>query len=371
MLESVRIRNFRNLVDLQIGGLDRVNLFTGQNNSGKTTLLEALFLLVGAGNPETALRISALRGIESVGGLSAFGREVLNVLGEIDPVGGSSAVVREILWKPMFSSFDMSRVITIEAEQTSHEPLTLRISLKRPDTIQLPLEQPSSGVPITAGSDEGSLLFSFDRKEDKRAERSMQVAGRTIQIDPPTVEFPFQVTFLASRSGNIKEDAVRLGQLRKRKQSDMVAEALKIVEPRLQSIEDNSAGGAPMIWGDIGLPELVPLPVMGEGMTRVARLILAISTTPGGLLLVDEIENGLHHSILSKVWKAVDRAAKNFDTQVVATTHSYECLEAAHGALGKDGVRLYRLEAENGENRCVTYEPEAIEAAIYHNLEVR
>ena len=42
MLESVRIRNFRNLVDLQIEGLDRVNLFTGQNNSGKTTLLEAL-----------------------------------------------------------------------------------------------------------------------------------------------------------------------------------------------------------------------------------------------------------------------------------------------------------------------------------------
>ena len=370
MLESVRIRNFRNLVDLQIEGLDRVNLFTGQNNSGKTTLLEALFLLVGAGNPETALRISALRGIESVGGLSAFGREVLNVLGEIDPVGGSSAVVREILWKPMFSSLDMSRVITIEAEQTLHEPLTLRISLKRPDTIQLPLEQPS-GVPITAGSDEGALLFSFDRKEDERAERSMQVAGRTIQIDPPTVEFPFQVTFLASRSGNIKEDAVRLGQLRKRKQSDMVAEALKIVEPRLQSIEDNSAGGTPMIWGDIGLPELVPLPVMGEGMTRVARLILAISTTPGGLLLVDEIENGLHHSILSKVWKAVDQAAKNFDTQVFATTHSYECLEAAHQALGNDGFGLHRLETEDGQSRCVTLESDQIDAALRHAMEVR
>ena len=195
--------------------------------------------------------------------------------------------------------------------------------------------------------------------------------GRTIQIDPPTVDLPFPVTFLASRSGNIKEDAVRLGQLRKRKRSDMVTEALKIVEPRLQSIEDNSAGGTPMIWGDIGLPELVPLPVMGEGMTRVARLILAISTTPGGLLLVDEIENGLHHSILSKVWKAVDQAAKNFDTQIVATTHSYECLEAAHQGLGKGGFRLYRLEAEDGENRCVTYEPDDTEAAIRHALEVR
>lgn len=370
MLESVRIRNFRNLADLQIQRLDRVNLFTGRNNSGKTALLEALLLLAEAGNPGTILRINAFRGIESLGGLSALGREFLNVMGEIDPVGGSSDVVREILWKPMFSSLAMNREITIEAEQTSHEPLTLRIALKRPDTIQLPLEQ-SSGLPMTDGSNEGSLLFSFDRKEDEPAERSMRVMGRTIQIDPPTVDPPFPVMSLASHSGNIKEDAVRLGQLRKRKRSDMVTEALKIVESRLQSIEDNSAGGTPMIWGDIGLPELLPLPVMGEGMTRVARLILAISTTPGGLLLVDEIENGLHHSILPKVWKAVDQAAENFDTQVVATTHSYECVEAAHRALEKDRLRFYRLEAKNGKNRCVTYEPEAINAAIHHNLEVR
>lgn len=86
---------------------------------------------------------------------------------------------------------------------------------------------------------------------------------------------------------------------------------------------------------------------------------------------MDEIENGLHHSILPKVWKAVDQAAENFDTQVVATTHSYECVEAAHRALEKDQLRFYRLEAKNDKNRCVTYEPEAINAAIHHNLEVR
>ena len=370
MLESVRIRNFRNLTDLKIKGLDRVNLFTGLNNSGKTTLLEALYLLLGAGNPGTTLRISAFRGIESVGGLSAFGREVLNVMGETDALGGSSAVLREILWKPMFSSLDMSRVITIEAAQISHEPLTLRISLEQPDTIQLPLGQPN-GAPIPDGPNEGTLLFSFANAQDKYAERSMRIMGREIQIDSPTVNLPFQVMFLASHSGNIREDAVRLGQLRKHKKAGMVAEALKIVEPRLQSIEDNSAGGTPMIWGDIGFSELVPLPVMGEGMTRVARLILAISSVPGGLVLIDEIENGLHHSILSKVWKAVDQAAKNFDTQVVATTHSYECLEAAHEALGKDGFRLYRLEAKKGKNRCVTYESDMIDTAVRHAMEVR
>lgn len=366
MLESVRIRNFRNLIDLEIKGLERVNLFTGRNNSGKTTLLEALFLLAGGGDPRTVLVINALRGIDSIGGLSAFGREVLKVVGEMEPIGGSSTMVREILWKPMFSSLDMQNAIMIEAEETSQEPLMLRISLERPDMIALPL-----GQPINDELNEGKLLFSFCKKPDKPVERSMRVTGSAIQIDPPTTSPPFQVTLLSSRFGNIKEDAVRLGQLRKRKQSDMVTEALKVVEPRLRSIEDNSAGGTPMIWGDIGLSELVPLPVMGEGMTHVARLILAISSVPRGLVLIDEIENGLHHSILSKVWKAVDQAAKNFDTQVVATIHSYECMEEVHRALGKDGFRLYRLEAEDGENRCVTYEPDDTEAAIRHALEVR
>ena len=86
-----------------------------------------------------------------------------------------------------------------------------------------------------------------------------------------------------------------------------------------------------MIWGDIGLRELVPLAVMGDGMSRLARLVLAIADAPGGLVLVDEIETGLHHTVLSDVWRVVDEAARQFETQVVATTHSYECIRAAHG----------------------------------------
>ena len=185
------------------------------------------------------------------------------------------------------------------------------------------------------------------------------------------MEVPFLSIFLSSRVGNPKEDAVRLGVLRKQKQGHLLLEALRVIEPRLQSIEDNSASGAPMIWGDIGLPELIPLSAMGEGMTRIARLVLAIASSPDGVVLVDEIENGLHHSVLPKVWKVVDTAAKQFNTQVFATTHSFECVEATHEALGADGFRLHRLEVSGNENRCVTYEPEVIAAALKHDLEIR
>ncbi len=127
-----------------------------------------------------------------------------------------------------------------------------------------------------------------------------------------------------------------------------------------------------MIWGDLGLAELVPLAMMGEGMTQLARIVLAITNAPSGLLLVDEVETGLHHSVLPKVWRAIDAAATQFGTQVVATTHSFECIRAAHEALSeRDSLYLHRLEVTESTCRCVTYGPEELEAAMKHDLEVR
>ena len=168
----------------------------------------------------------------------------------------------------------------------------------------------------------------------------------------------------------MQKDLIR-DSLKKKKQGDLLLKALQVVGPKLQSIEDSFASGTPMIWGDIGLSELVPLPAMGEGMTQLARLVLAIATVPNGVVLVDELENGIHHSVLPDVWRAIDEAAKQFHTQIFATTHSFECIEAAHQALGPDGFRLHRLEARNAENRCVTFKPNGISAALRHNLEVR
>ena len=159
--------------------------------------------------------------------------------------------------------------------------------------------------------------------------------------------------------------------LRRQKQGDLLVKALQVVDPRLQSIEDNSSSGIPMIWGDIGLSELVPLSVMGEGMAQIARLVLAIASTPNGVVLVDEVENGFHHSVLPDIWRAVDTAAKQFRTQVFATTHSFECVTAAHASLSTDRFRLHRLETDGEMSRCVTYEPDSIDAAVRHGLEVR
>lgn len=346
MLKNVRIRNFRIFEDLEIGKMSRVNLFAGLNSSGKTTLLEAIFLLAGGGNPQLAVNANVVRG---------------------DSLSVKSEMAQEVLWKPMFFDLDISKNIEISGNRETLEPLTLKISLSMPNQIKLDRLKPSMGL-----LGDHVLEFSFRDNSNNDAHGKVHVTEQGYRIEVPgDIFMPFPTVILSSRATNHQEDAMRLGRLRKRKQHDFVAEALRLIDSRLQSVEDNTASGHPMIWADIGLPELVPLPALGEGMTKVARLVMAICLAPDGVVLVDEIENGLHHSVMPDVWRAIDRAAREFDTQVIATTHSFECFAAAHRALGDDGFLFHRLEAENGANRCVTYPAEAIEGAVEHGLEVR
>ena len=355
MFSSIKVRNYRGLRDLEVSPLRRINLIAGENNTGKTSLLEAIFLLAGAGNPQMAVNTNVIRGLDSGVGVQLAG---------ILPAG------ERVPWKEIFSDLDMSRSIDVTGDYKPLGQLEVKITSERLTTTEIPLGS-TGDLPITNLQDKRALIFRYNGPDGTRVEGHIRMKGQGIEISQPAIDVPFNATILSSGIRNTQEDAMRLGMLRTQKLGHLLLEALRVVEPNLQSVEDSTASGTPMIRGDVGLSELIPLPVMGEGMTRIARLVLAISSAPGGVVLVDEVENGLHHKVLPKVWEVVDTAAKQFDTQIFATTHSFECIRAAHESLNGDDFRLHRLEVVDSVLSSVTYEPEAIEAAIYHGFEVR
>lgn len=367
MFENLRIKNFRLFDDLEIGDLKRINLLAGRNNTGKTAVLEAMYLLASVGNPRRAIDVKGIRGISKT--------------------SGSPGRVPTSYWKPLYSQLNMQRSIEISGAHSHLGRLALAISLERrddsetPEPYRFPTSQVAQGVADSAQetvsldlserlADPWALHFSW-ATDTERNTCDMRMTEHGDQAVSKDLGIPLQPIYLSLGPGNAHEDAVRLGQLRAHKKGDLLTKALQVVEPSLESVEDNSATGSPMILGDIGLPELTPLSAMGEGVTRMARIVLATSMVPGGVLLVDEIENGFHHSVMQKVWSVVEEAAQQFDAQVIATTHSYECLMAAHDALS-DEWRLHRLDrAKSGSSRCVTYDTETVAAAIRHDLEVR
>ncbi len=346
MFKKLHIRNYRIFKEFKISQLHRINLIAGSNNSGKTSLLEAIFLLTGGGNVRVLLNAPVVR---------------------VDP---GVRVLGDIFFKPIFSELDTSHPIEISGQHATHGKLALTIvwGQEQPSEVQLDY---AAGTAITELPKELSLAFRFHGPSGKEAKSRIFAEGTEIKIEGSGYKVPFNATLLQSNSQNSQEDALRLSSLRKEKRAGLVLEALQVIEPRLLSIEENSSSGSPMIWGDIGLSELVPLSVMGEGMIHLARLVLAVSDASNGIVLLDEIENGFHYSVLPNVWRLIESAANQFNTQVFATTHSIECVRAAHNTLDSASFRLHRLDVLEDKVIPVTYEPEIIDAAFRHNLEVR
>jgi AAA15 family ATPase/GTPase len=358
---SFKVSNFRCFRELNLPQLERVNLIAGMGNVGKTALLEALFLHCGAYNPELTLRLDAFRGIEHV-------KVKLERWAETP-------------WDSLFSQFDTSKRVELagENEQTGYRILRLQV-IRQPEelakigrSIQHTSDK-SKGIP--SFSSEMAKVLELESTEGNQRRKYYMILDpggvRSEPIPPPP---PFPASFLPARMRIYpQEDAERFGNLEILGQQDALLKALQVIEARLRRLAVASADGIFMIHGDIGLGRLVPLPLMGDGMTRLASLVLAIGNAPNGVVLVDEIENGLYHSVLPKVWQAIGQAARQFNTQVFATTHSRECIVAAHRAFSESeryDFRLHRLERVNETIRAVTYDRDTLEAAIETDLEVR
>ena len=105
---------------------------------------------------------------------------------------------------------------------------------------------------------------------------------------------------------------------------------------------------------------------MGEGLIRILAIIVAIAEVENGILLIDEIENGLHVSTQEILWKAVYETAIEYNVQIFATTHSSECIEAMvlsaqkFDDQNKDMIRLYRLERDFDKFNAILYPPDVI-----------
>ena len=357
MFESLRIRNYRVFKDLEIRGLKRINLIGGRNNSGKTTLLEAICLLVSHKNPQVAISSHVVRSPSPVD----------------EPTTTPLSV--ETTWKHLFHGADTARPIKIDGALTSGLEVSLKIAAQRKRITQIALGSGLNG----GGPEARSLVFHYSDSKKREAESSISVSASGIEIEQPepdklgdSSDAVQGARIVLPQLGSRSEDAAHLANLRVHKQSDMLLKTLQLIEPRLQSIEDSVASGNPMIWGDVGLSEMIPLHVMGEGMTHVSRIMLGIYSMPGGVVLIDEIENGIHHSVMPDVWKAIGKAAERFDVQIFATTHSFECFVAARDGLGACGFTYFRPgTSRKGDDEAVMYDSETIDAAIRHRIEVR
>ena len=132
-----------------------------------------------------------------------------------------------------------------------------------------------------------------------------------------------------------------------------------------------------MIYFDIGIERLIPIQLMGDGISRLLSILVTIANAENGIVIIDEIENGLHASALELLWGLIKDAAYTYNVQIFASTHSLECVKTYSDSfnselLEKDISRLYRIEkSQNDIFSTIKYNSEVLKAAIESNWEVR
>jgi hypothetical protein len=348
MYKCYRIRNFKLFRELDIGEFQRVNLITGRNNSGKTAVLEALFIHSGAANVRLPFSIESFRGITQFQG----------GLGEATEGLFSDFSTKEPIRLEGVDKLDITRACTIRVVSV-------------PTTLEQPLPDERIGAQAHA------LEVTFDDPSAPPPVSARAVLERDkLRLDPAPVPPLYQGVFISSKAGTDHvETAKRFSDLTKNVgEEDRFVEAMRVIEPSIRGVRLLSHGGISMLHADVGMKKFLPFAYAGEGMGRLAAMLVAIAASRNGVALIDEIENGLHYSILPDVWRATSEFAERFNVQVFATTHSEECVRAAHGVFAtKDyAFRLFRLHrSADGRTEAKMFDREALEAALKSGLETR
>jgi hypothetical protein len=355
MLRSLTIKNFRGFGALTVAPLERVNLIAGMNNTGKTALLEAVHLLCNPTDCKLPVEVNEARGIA-------------------EP---SRAFAELAGW--LFHQQNVAQPVQLSAVDLDGEPHTLAIWLLDSATARQRFhdmgERHRQGFPSTVFDQPGPILFLHYTGPHGVERVSVGALGPAglVAISPP-VAWQIPTTFLASTRVGSPEEARQFSELDMANRQQELVSSLKMLDNRLTRLSLLLLGNQPVIYGDVGLKQLVPLALMGEGVRRLLSVVLAIANTRGGIVLIDEIENGLHYSVLQKVWQAIAHAARQANVQVFATTHSYECIQAAHQAFRQDepyDLRLLRLDRSGSEIKVAGYDQTTLDTSIDLSLEVR
>ena len=360
-LRSFEVEGYRAIRHLRLPQLERVNLFVGLNNTGKTSLLEAIQLY--ASQSPLSVLLGTLR--ERTGLRPRF---ATTKRGEVTPEQVYAAVegVRSLF----HGSFAGQMCHPIRLGPTGGEVKSLTVELPwvspdfRPEhstdlEIYLEFDSPLLGV-TKAGTGNtltvGRVLrgFSVPVPGTRRSTAFVPAQG----VDATSVNRMWDE---AAASGYASE----------------VEEALRTVLPELERIyllgEPTNAGRSVALQL-AGTRRPVPISSMGDGTNRVFALALACVQARDGALLVDEIENGLHHTIQEAVWNMVFTFSRLLNLQVFATTHSWDAVvgfQAAANQSSAEGL-LYRLEHEaDGEIYAERYTEEEVAVAADQQVEVR
>jgi len=385
MIQQLEIENFRCFGKSTLSGFERVNLIGGQNNSGKTAFLEALYLNCSP-RAETVMK---LRGISK--------ETILNF--------------PERVWNGLFLNHESNRLIKITCADNHDMSVMLKLSFRH--SFQTAMHQEYCNVfdftedlreirEITGNSFAHSENYILELSYQANAEKtplvlalmsSIDNGDKRIKLAKGKVEINSTDDLagykkieneLSSRISLISTInkvpnhylAAQYEQCYFQGYEDKVLEAFHLIDPSITEIR-TLMSGEPTIYLSRKNQRPMPIALFGDAMNRVAHFALELINNQSGILLVDEIENGIHHSHQKQLWQWLFALAVELDVQIFATTHSLEMLtafkEAAKGTQYESEVAYFKFarHVKTQEIIAIKREIDSLDYALSRNKEIR
>lgn len=365
MLNSLSITNYRCFERYQMNKLTRVNLLVGRNNTGKSTLLEAIEFLASGGNPEVLMRTAAQRGEED----ASLRRETrFSALADISHFFFGHKIQPE-------SQFTVASDNGLPAVTVSIEPLTednrqpelFEDSQNTPPMFTLRIARAASANPIDLLITENGTLLMDPRRPGARYTR-------------PENNNRMVTCLISPNSLLARSMARQWNQVLTDSREQEVIAALQLLEPDISEIvflpgeSPLRNPGAGILVGLAREKRRLPLGSLGDGIRRMLALAISLIQAKDGILLVDEIENGFHFSVMEDMWKLVIRTAVASNIQIFATTHSLDCVRGLAALLRRDPALETEVSLQNIDRslpQSIPYGGGEIAIAAEMGIEVR
>ena len=348
MYNTLKLNNFRRFKDFSIE-LKPISLIAGKNNTGKTSILESIFLLHDYSNSDVFLKLLGFRGIYMAN------------------------VFPQTIWEPLFHGMDSAKALIIKMDEN------FSIQLEKNDRYSLPNDMPDDFKNLIGVSPMNYALSCIIKKEDKTIKADYIIGNKVFLVGHKNNGQPFTTSFAQYMGPNVPLNdnivAEWFGKVELMGKKQKLIEGLKILDENITDITTIVGNGFPQLYITNKQNRRMPIHIMGDGIRKIMNVALTILANPFSILLLDEIENGLHYSLHAKFWELIASLATQEKCQVIATTHSYECingaLEGVKNVELQDNFAYIRLDIEDENVVAKTFTSDMLEFALTSDWEVR
>ena len=304
MIRNAEVINFRGLKEARLSDCKRVNIVVGANASGKTALLEALFLASG-GSPEIVSRFRSWRGVE---------------------LGAGHPMPADYLFRDMFNGFRKDTRVSISLETDPYGPRKLEIYYNNSQVVQLSGFHPNMPQQFV----QGPISFDWTYKGGSTSITPLMGPLGAVQMPNSAPMEKENFFFTSGNNYSSAETATRFSTLSQQYKHQEVVDIFTSEFPQITGIGVEIFNGIPALAGSVEeIPQKLPLSLISGGVNKFATLLCSIHGQENSISFIDEIENGFYFERFPSLWRHLYGLAVKNDAQIFASTHSAECLEAA------------------------------------------